>query len=132
MFGTIIGLFPKPFKPCIVPSIRVSFSLKPTLVLYHACYRTFPPRFDKKSILSDLWLRSDLPRWRSMGTTGKTPSRCARPLHLLIHSLHDRFIERYADVAHERGKRSGEVARRRGTAIALPQSRIGSFDVFGG
>ena len=132
MFGTIIGVFPKPLKPCIVPSVRVSFLLKPTLASCHACYRTSPPRFDKQLNSSDLWSRSDLPRWRSMGKTGViVPSRCVRPLFLAIFSLHGWFTERYVDVAHERGKGSGEVPRRRGTAIAPAQSCIYPCDVFG-
>jgi hypothetical protein len=56
-FGLIIGMFPNPLKPCVVPSIRVKihipFSLKPFLVLFHACCRTSPPRFGRKLNSSD-------------------------------------------------------------------------------
>jgi hypothetical protein len=41
------------------------------------------------------------------------------------------FTERYAHVAHERGQGSGEVPRRRGTAIALTQICSYPFNVFG-
>ena len=92
-FGLIIGMFPKPLKPCVVPSIRVKihipFSLNPTLVLCHACYRTFPPRFDRKLNLSDLLLRSDLQRWRSMERTGMT-SR-------FVGSLYPSVLSHYTD-----------------------------------
>jgi hypothetical protein len=83
-FGLIIGMFPKPLKPCVVPSICVKihmpFSLKPTLVLCHACCRTFPPRFDKKLNSSDQLSRNDLQKWRSMERTGMT-SRFVGPLY---------------------------------------------------
>jgi hypothetical protein len=46
-------------------------------------------------------------------------------------SLHGRSIERSAHVAHERGEGSGEVPRRRGTAIAHSQSRSYPYNVFG-
>lgn len=80
----IIGFFPKPLKPCIVSSIRVSLSLKPTLVSFHECYRAFPHRFDKKLSLSDLWSRNGLRRWRSTVRTGMI-SRFVRLLHLVSH-----------------------------------------------
>ena len=86
-FGLIIRIFPKILKPCVVPSIRVPLSLKPTLVLCHGCYRTFPPRFDRRLSLSDLWSRNGLQRWRSMERTGRI-SRFVRPLHLVSISLH--------------------------------------------
>src|SRR6267154_2542104 len=65
------------------------FSLKPTLVLCHACYRTFPPRFDRKLNSSDLLLRSGLQRWRSMERTGMT-SR-------FVGSLCPSVLSHYAD-----------------------------------
>ena len=92
-FGLIIGMFPKPLKPCVVPSICVKihmpFSLKSTLVLCHACYRTFPPRFDRKLNSSDLSWRSDLQRWRSMERTGMT-SR-------FVGSLYPNVLSHYTD-----------------------------------
>ena len=81
-FGLIIGLFPRPLKPCAVSSISVSLSLKPTLVSFPACYRTFLPRFNKKLNSSDLWLRNGLRRWKSTGMTGMI-SRFVRPLNLV-------------------------------------------------
>ena len=97
-FGLIFGMFPRPMKLCVVPFIHVEihiiFSLKPTSVLCHACYRTFPLRFDRKSNSSDLSLRSDLQRWRSMERTGTT-SRFVGPLYpsLLSLSIHGRSTE---------------------------------------
>ena len=46
-------------------------------------------------------------------------------------SLDDRFTERYADVADERGQGSREVCRRLGAAIALSQFCKYPFNVFG-
>jgi hypothetical protein len=46
-------------------------------------------------------------------------------------SSHDYFTERYAHVAHERGQGSGEVPRRRGTAIARSQFCSNPYNVFG-
>jgi hypothetical protein len=80
-FGLIISLFPKPLKLCVVSSVLVPLSpLKPTLVSFHGYYRTSPSRFNKKLNTSDLWLRNDLRRWRSMGMTGMI-SRFVRPLY---------------------------------------------------
>jgi hypothetical protein len=78
--GMIIGMFPQPLKPCVVSLIRVALSLKSTLVLFHAWYQNFPPRFNRKLNLSDLLLRSDLRRWRSTGRTGMI-SRFVGPLY---------------------------------------------------
>ena len=106
-FGLIISMFPRPLKPCVAPSIHrvknyIPFSPRPTLVLCHACYQTFPPRFDRKLNSSDLLLRSDLQRWRSMERTGMI-SRYVEHLYpnALSLSFHGRSTERYADVAHE-------------------------------
>ncbi|KAI0272854.1 hypothetical protein BGY98DRAFT_153281 [Russula aff. rugulosa BPL654] len=52
-FGIIISWFP-----------NLSSSL------FHAYYRIFPPRSNKKLNSLDLWFRSDLRRWRSMGRLG--------------------------------------------------------------
>jgi hypothetical protein len=46
-------------------------------------------------------------------------------------SLDGRFTERYAHVADERGQGSGEVPRRRGTAIAYSQFCRHPYNVFG-
>ena len=78
----IIGFFPKPLKPCVVSSNRVSLSLKSTLVSFHECYRAFTHRFDKRLILLDPWSRNGLRRRRSTGRTGMI-SRFVRPLHLV-------------------------------------------------
>ena len=90
VFGTVIGFFPEPLKPCIVSSICLFSSLKPALVLCHAFYRIFRPRFDRKSSLLSPWLRSDSQRWRSTGRTGMI-SRFVIPFYLVSFSLQDRF-----------------------------------------
>ena len=89
-------MFPEPLKPCIVPSIRVALSLKSTLVSFYAWYRTFPPRFDERLNLSDLWLRSGSRRWRSTETTGMI-SRFVRPCicyfsHYMDNSQNDMLM----------------------------------------
>jgi hypothetical protein len=101
-FGIIISWFPKPLKLCVVPLHVFLFQLNPTLALFHAYYRIFPPRFNKKLNSLDLWYRSDLRRWRSMGRTGMI-NRFVGPLHLVsrLLQLHDRSTERYAHVAHD-------------------------------
>ena len=87
-FGLIISMFPRPLKPCVSSihiKIYISFSLKPTSVLCHACYRTFPPRFDRKLNSSDLLLRSDLQSWRNMertGMIGRSVGRCIQVCYL--------------------------------------------------
>ena len=75
----IISLFPKPLKLRVASLSPCFLVTEHTLVLFHAYYRTFPPRFNNKLNLSDLWLRNDLRRWRSMGMTGMI-SRFVRPL----------------------------------------------------
>jgi hypothetical protein len=49
-YSTIISLFPRPLKPCVVVSISVplSPSLSRTLVSLHACYRTSLLRSNKR------------------------------------------------------------------------------------
>ena len=85
-FGSILSMFPRPFKPYVVTSICTPLLLRRTLGSLHACYRTFPYRFNKKLNLSDLWLKSDLRRW-SMERTGMI-NRFVRPLYLVSLSLH--------------------------------------------
>ena len=86
-YGMIISLFPKPLKLCVATFIRVPLSIEHALVSFHACYLIFLSRFNKKLNLSDLWLRSDLQRWRNMGMTGMI-SRFVRPLRLVSLSLY--------------------------------------------
>ena len=74
----MIRMFPEPLKPCIVPSIHITLLLKSTLVLFYAWYQKFRPWFDRRLNLSDLWLRSDLRRWRNTETTGMI-NRFVRP-----------------------------------------------------
>jgi len=71
-YGTIISLFPKPLKPCVVVPVYVpmSLSLRHTLVSWHGCYRIFLHRFDKRLNLSDPWLRNGSQRWRNSERTG--------------------------------------------------------------
>jgi len=71
-YGTIINMFPKPLKPCVVVPIYIllSRSLRCTLVLWHACYRISLHRFNKRLNLSDLWLRSGSQRWRNSERSG--------------------------------------------------------------
>jgi hypothetical protein len=89
-FGLIIGMFPKPLKPCVVSSIRLPLSLKPALASFHEYYPTFLPKSNKKLNISDLWLKNDLRRWRSMEMTGMI-SRFVTPLYpgLVSHSMVD-------------------------------------------
>ena len=49
-FGLIIGLFPKPLKPCVVSEFSICnpLSLLSALVLFHACYRAFLHKFNRK------------------------------------------------------------------------------------
>jgi hypothetical protein len=95
-FGFIISLFPKPLKLSVTDSIRVSLLLNPVLALFHACYRTFPPKFNKKLNLSDLWLRSDLRRWRNMGRNG--PGMINRFVRHCIWNLSHYLAESQNDV----------------------------------
>jgi hypothetical protein len=71
-FGMIIGLFPKPLKPCVVifVFISLSVSLRRTLALWHACCRTSLLRFNKRWILSDLWSRSASQKWKNLEMSG--------------------------------------------------------------
>jgi hypothetical protein len=86
-FGIIIGLFPKPLKPCVLTSTHVPLFTEHALVSFHACYRISLPRFSNRLNSSDLWLRSDLRRWRNMGMTGMI-SRFVRQLFLVSLSLY--------------------------------------------
>jgi hypothetical protein len=79
-YAMIISWFPNPLKPRVFSYICITLSLNPALVSFHACYRTFPPRFDKKLNSSDPWLRNGLRRWRSTGRTGMI-NRFVTPLH---------------------------------------------------
>ena len=56
-----------------------------TLVLFYACYLIFLQRSNNKLNLSDLWSRSDLRRWRSMGRTGMISQFVGPPYLYLSH-----------------------------------------------
>ena len=62
IFSTIISWFPKPLKPYVVPLYPCFFvnETLPFLVLFHACCRISPPRFNRKSNSLDLWSKNDL------------------------------------------------------------------------
>jgi hypothetical protein len=69
--GFIIGLFPKPLKPCVVSIfIPLSLLLRHTLALWHACCRTSIPRFNKRWSLSDLWSRNASQKWTNLEMSG--------------------------------------------------------------
>ena len=74
-FATIIRFFPKPLKLCaaVFTNVRIPPSLRRTLALWHACYRTSLPRFDKRLNSSGLWSRSGSRRWRNLERTGICP-----------------------------------------------------------
>ena len=78
------------FQAVRSPSIRVSMLLNSILALFHAYYRTFPLRFNKKWNSSDPYLTSGWRSWRSMERTG-TISRFVRPLsrYLISHQMAD-------------------------------------------
>jgi hypothetical protein len=108
-YATILSFVPRPLKPCAAVLIHGPLSppLKHILALWHACYRTSLPRFDKRLNLSDLWSRSGSRRWMNLETTGT--SRFVNHVVLVFLSLHGEITERYAHVADGGGQGSGEV-----------------------
>jgi hypothetical protein len=68
--AAIIGMFPKPLKPCVVLFNDLPLDPEMHPVLYLVYYPTFHPRFDKLSNLSDLWLKNVSRKWRNLARIG--------------------------------------------------------------
>ena len=128
-FALIIGFFPKPLKPCVVSSVTYSIIAETHFSIVSRLFSSIPSQIQQEIEFIRPVVEERFAKMEEYGDNWDDKPVC----HILISGISpdDRFTERYADVADERGQGSREVRRRLGAAIAPSQFCIYPYNLFG-